>query len=177
MSANRRSTASRAGPSARIWSFRDVTGRPGPAAPASPAAEARPSPPRDPAGPGRALRLLLVEDHADTSAILGRLLRSTGHEVFPAETIAAAHERVLQAMAGGGLDLVVSDLGLPDGSGLDLMRHLAERYQLRGIALSGFGMDSDLAQSQAAGFSRHLIKPVNIAHLRTAIAELTPAAR
>ncbi|HEY3664053.1 MAG TPA: hypothetical protein VGL24_12945 [Chthoniobacterales bacterium] len=56
------------------------------------------------------------------------------------------------------------------------MRQLSSRYGLRGIALSGFGMDSDLAQSTAAGFSRHLVKPVDIATLRTTIAEMTAGA-
>ena len=74
-------------------------------------------------------------------------------------------------MAEGGVDLVISDLGLPDGSGNDLMRELSLRYGLRGIALSGYGMDSDLEASTAAGFSRHLIKPVDIDDLRAAIRE------
>ena len=71
------------------------------------------------------------------------------------------------------IDLVMSDLGLPDGSGLDLMRRLSANYGLRGIALSGFGMDSDLEKSTAAGFSRHLIKPIDVAVLRATLAELT----
>lgn len=70
----------------------------------------------------------------------------------------------------------MSDLGLPDGSGLDLMRQLSADYGLHGIALSGFGMDSDLKQSAAAGFSLHLIKPIDIAVLRAALAEATRGA-
>jgi CheY-like chemotaxis protein len=66
----------------------------------------------------------------------------------------------------------MSDLGLPDGSGLDLMRELSTKYQLPGIALSGFGMDSDVQQSMEAGFSHHLIKPIDISVLRTTIAEV-----
>ena len=121
---------------------------------------------------GRAPRLLLVEDHGDTAAVLSRLLRRDGYEVVQAGTVGAALAVAAREMAGAGLDLVVSDLGLPDGSGLDLMRQLVAAYRLRGIALSGFGMDADLIQSAAAGFSRHLIKPVNISLLRTAITEL-----
>jgi len=121
---------------------------------------------------GRALRLLLVEDHADTAAVLVRLLRRTGYEVVHAATVGAALEAAERELAGPGLDLVVSDLGLPDGSGIDLMRKLSRTRRLRGIALSGFGMRADLAESKAAGFSRHLIKPVNIALLRGAITEV-----
>jgi CheY-like chemotaxis protein len=68
---------------------------------------------------------------------------------------------------------VVSDVGLPDGSGLDMMRRLSSAHGPRGIALSGFGRDADVAQRIAAGFSRHLIKPINSALLRKTILEMT----
>ena len=124
----------------------------------------------------RPLRILLVEDHADTAAILARLLRRMGHDVLPANSVAAALQLAEKEMPVAQIDLVMSDLGLPDGSGLDLMRQLSANYGLRGIALSGFGMDSDLAQSTAAGFSRHLIKPIDIALLRATLIELTSGA-
>lgn len=120
----------------------------------------------------RSLRILLVEDHADTAAILSRVLRRMGHDVIHAGTVSAALHSAHAEMQGEGIDLVMSDLGLPDGSGLDLMRELSSKYSLRGIALSGFGMESDLEQSSAAGFSRHLIKPIDISVVRTTIAEL-----
>jgi PAS domain S-box-containing protein len=120
----------------------------------------------------RPLRILLVEDHADTSAILLRLLRRMGHEVIHASTIAEGLRIAHDQMRSAGFNLVLSDLGLPDGSGLDLMRELSTAYGLKGIALSGFGMDSDLEQSRSAGFARHLIKPVDIAVLKATIAEL-----
>ena len=121
----------------------------------------------------RTLRILLVEDHVDTAAVLARILRRMGHEVFAAESVSSALALAASEIPGATIDLVVSDLGLPDGSGLDLMRRLSSQYGLRGIALSGFGMDSDLAQSAAAGFSRHLIKPIDIALLQAALAEAT----
>src|SRR5665213_1231537 len=133
---------------------------------------AAPPPARVPHPAGLSRRILLVEDHADTAAILGRLLRRSGYEVVLAGTFEAARRIAVREMAGPGLDLVVSDLGLPDGSGLDLMRELSRDYGLRGIALSGFGMEADEADSVAAGFSRHLIKPVNIGVLRGVIAEM-----
>src|SRR5205085_8440768 len=81
------------------------------------------------------------------------------------------------AAAQQTFDLVISDLGLPDGSGLDLMRHLREIQQVPGIALSGFGTAADLEESRAAGFAVHLTKPVDVTRLRFAIASLLNARR
>jgi len=120
----------------------------------------------------RPVRILLVEDHIDTAAILARLLRRSGYDVITSATVAEALEVAARETRGAGIDLVMSDLGLPDGSGLDLMRTLSTNYGLRGIALSGFGMESDLEQSTAAGFSRHLIKPIDITIMRRTIAEM-----
>lgn len=126
-----------------------------------------------PPAPGeKRWRILLVEDHGDTAMILVRILRKMGHHVEHAATVASALELADEQMASGGLDLLVSDLGLPDGNGLDLMRELSARYAIRGIALSGFGMDSDIRQSITAGFSRHLTKPIDIALLRNTLAEI-----
>ncbi len=124
----------------------------------------------------RPQRILLVEDHADTAAILTRLLRRMGHDVLHADTVGTALKLAEREMPLAPISFVMSDLGLPDGSGLDLMRQLSSKHGLRGIALSGFGMDSDLAQSTAAGFSRHLVKPIDIATLRATISEMTSGA-
>ena len=108
----------------------------------------------------RAIRILLVEDHADTAKLMKRLLMVSGHEVTVADCVAAG----LAAMetADGKLDLLISDLGLPDGSGHDLMRHLrGQGNAIPGIALSGFGTPADIENSKAAGFSEHLVKPIN----------------
>jgi PAS domain S-box-containing protein len=122
----------------------------------------------------RALRILLVEDHADTAEAIAELLRLLGHEVTVALTfsdgLAAAAE--IHRRGPGGIDVVVSDLGLPDGSGLDLMRELAQRYSLKGIALSGYGMEEDLRRSSEAGFERHLTKPVDFRALQTVLREV-----
>ena len=139
--------------------------------------ETRPAPssvagPSDKAGPKCTARILLVEDHVDTATVLVRLLQGSGHVVMHAMTVASALRIAEQEMRGAGLDLVMSDLGLPDGSGLDLMRKLSQAHGLRGIALSGFGMDSDVAESAAAGFSRHMTKPVDITAMRSAIIEI-----
>ena len=113
------------------------------------------------------LRILLVEDHEHTARVVARLLEAMGHKVRTASDVASA-------LAAGGsqdFDLVISDLGLPDGSGLDLMRKLSQERGLGGIALSGYGMEEDIRRSLAAGFSKHLIKPVNAHQLERAINE------
>lgn len=118
------------------------------------------------AGPeSKALRILLVEDHAATLEALSTLLRRAGHSVVTASTVADG----LAAAGQGALDLVVSDLGLPDGTGIQLMEKLRAAYHLRGIALSGYGMEDDLVRCREAGFVTHLVKPVRFADLRRAI--------
>jgi CheY-like chemotaxis protein len=118
-----------------------------------------------PPEPGAVRRILLVEDHRDTAMIMLRLLRSANYQVEWSATVKDA----LHAAANGHFDLVVSDLGLPDGSGVELMRCLREKHGLKGIALSGYGMEEDVQKSREAGFSEHLIKPVNLEALRAAI--------
>jgi CheY-like chemotaxis protein len=113
--------------------------------------------------------ILLVEDHADTAAAMADLLRGLGYEITVATSVAEGLAAAEQCQAGRKIDLVVSDLGLPDGTGLDLMRTLAQRYQLRGIALSGYGMEEDLQNSRDAGFEKHLTKPVSLQALETAL--------
>lgn len=120
----------------------------------------------------RPVRLLLVEDHVDTATVLARMLGRSGYEVMHAGSVGDALATAEREMSGAGVQLVISDLGLPDGTGLDMMRVLSARHGLRGIALSGYGMEGDREQSTAAGFARHLTKPVNVAVLRATIAEL-----
>jgi CheY-like chemotaxis protein len=117
---------------------------------------------------GPPLRLLLVEDHAASLRALTRMLQDDGHTV-----IAAASEReALAAAVVNTFDLVLSDLGLPDGSGLELMEKLRTTYGLRGVALSGYGMEEDILRSRAAGFAVHLVKPVAIDELRRVLVSL-----
>ena len=112
------------------------------------------------------LRILLVEDQADTARAMQRLLALDGHQVQWAADVAAA----LRLTASHVFDLLLSDLGLPDGSGLDLMRLLREKGStLPGIVLSGYGQDEDLTRSREAGFAAHLIKPLNRQMIRDAI--------
>jgi signal transduction histidine kinase/ActR/RegA family two-component response regulator len=115
----------------------------------------------------RPLRLMLVEDHRDTAMVMTRLLRDLGHEVDAADCVGAALELARQKP----FDLVLSDLGLPDGSGLDLMRELADRFGLPGVAISGYGMEDDLARSKEVGFVAHLTKPVNLQQVQAVLAQ------
>ncbi len=117
-----------------------------------------------PSAPAAKRRILLVEDHEQTRTTLEKLLRRRGHEVIGVNSIGAARA---QASA---CDLLISDLGLPDGDGHDLMAELSAEYGLSGIALSGYGMEQDIARSRSSGFSAHLTKPVDIRILETAIA-------
>jgi PAS domain S-box-containing protein len=119
----------------------------------------------------RHVQILFVEDHEDTARVLGRILRNAGFDVSQAGTVTEA----LALAAGRHFDLLVSDLGLPDGSGLDLMKQLRDAQGITGIALSGFGTDDDIAASLAAGFAAHLTKPVDWDRLRAEIDRLTPA--
>ena len=116
------------------------------------------------------VQILLVEDHEDTARVLGRILRNAGFDVSHAGTLADA-----RALASGRrFDLLVSDLGLPDGSGLELMKQLRETHGMQGIALSGFGTEDDVAASTAAGFAAHLTKPVDWERLRAEIERIVP---
>lgn len=116
-------------------------------------------------------RLLYVEDHVDTAKVLSGVLTRNGYQVILANSVASALETAAQEINNGGLDLVISDLGLPDGSGLQLMSELSQRYGLRGIALSGYGMEADVEASRAAGFVHHIIKPVDTTRLRAALSD------
>jgi PAS domain S-box-containing protein len=114
----------------------------------------------------RSFRILLVEDHDDTRGTLQRLLIRRGHNVRTASTVAEA----LQMGSQCNFDILLTDIGLPDASGHDLMREIRGHCPtIRGIALSGFGMEEDIATSMGAGFSEHLTKPVNFQKLEEAI--------
>jgi two-component system, chemotaxis family, CheB/CheR fusion protein len=136
-----------------------------------PTPEVMPPPEPDRGGDeaNRGLRILFVEDHEDTRRVVARLLRRLGHLVRTAGGVREA----LDAAEDGGFDLLISDLALPDGTGLDVMRHLKGRPGLRGIALSGFGMEEDRWRSRDAGFAQHLTKPIDFRDLEGAIRQVT----
>jgi CheY-like chemotaxis protein len=139
--------------------------------PLSPSPVAAPAPDVPKRGHNGRLRLLVVEDHADTARMLGRLLRSSGYEVETAGSVADA----LQLVASRPFDLIVSDIGLPDATGHDLMRQIRQRHGLKGIAMTGYGMDEDVRKSLDAGFTDHIIKPVDVAQLEAVIRRVAHA--
>jgi CheY-like chemotaxis protein len=115
------------------------------------------------------LRILLVDDHFDSIRPMQLFLEAIGYQVTTAESVEAALRSAMQEK----FDLLVSDIGLPDGSGEDLIRQLRDKgHKLPGIALSGYGMEQDINRSRAAGFQVHLTKPVSPQHLRTTIDRL-----
>jgi signal transduction histidine kinase/ActR/RegA family two-component response regulator len=124
----------------------------------------------DAAAPARSedLRLLLVEDHDDTREVLARLLSRRGYDVEAARD--AQEARSLSSAKT--FDLLISDIALPDATGCELLAELSAKHGLRGIAMSGFGSDADLAQSKEAGFLEHLVKPIDAKALDGAIQRL-----
>ncbi|WP_250513241.1 response regulator [Caballeronia sp. INDeC2] len=118
---------------------------------------------------GRALRVLLVEDNEQTSSAMAEVLEMLGHEVTVAVTVAQALERA----RGGPFDLLVSDIGLPDGSGLDIARAWQTvQPDKPSVAITGYGMDEDIRRCREAGFRDHLTKPVNFSRLEALIQSL-----
>jgi hypothetical protein len=120
----------------------------------------------------RSLRILLVEDHEDTAHVLRRLLERLGHHVELADSVATAIEAAKKPF-----DLLLSDIGLPDGTGNDLIRELRQSQHLNvpAVALTGFGMEDDVARSREAGFTDYLTKPVNFQRLQIMIQKIAEA--
>jgi len=117
--------------------------------------------------PGR-LRVLLVDDHAESVEPLARLLEMSGHEV----TTAFSSEDALCAARGQRFDLLLSDLDLPVTNGCDLLRRICEAYPIRGIAISAHTSGRFFKLAVAAGFERVLTKPLQFDEVMRAITEL-----
>jgi len=113
----------------------------------------------------QALKILLVDDHRDTCAALEKLLARRGHLVAVSHDVRSAMEAALR----NKFDLLISDIALPDGTGMDLMMQLRAIANVPGIAISGFGNNGDIERSLQAGFSEHLIKPIKLDNLEAAI--------
>jgi signal transduction histidine kinase len=111
------------------------------------------------------LKILLVDDHEDTCAALEKLLVRRGHLVATTHNVRSA----MEAAVRNKFDLLISDIALPDGSGIDLMMQLRAISKIPGIAISGFGNNGDIERSLQAGFSEHLIKPIKLENLEAAI--------
>ena len=132
--------------------------------------EAEPPRAKKPEADRRELTVLLVEDHADSAFFIKRMLEASGYRAVLAENIADA-KKIFETES---IDAMVSDLGLPDGKGTDLMKWIAGTRPIPAIALSGYGMEHDVENSLQAGFAKHLTKPVDLDKLEQALATLLP---
>ena len=128
----------------------------------------------DPRVAGELRSILIVDDNEDALEMLSRVLTADGYQVQVANSLAAGREALDRWVP----DVALVDIGLPDGSGLDLARAFAEgdgRPALM-LALSGYGQPDDLEASRAAGFDDHLVKPVNLDQLRSLLGDVADVA-
>ncbi len=119
-----------------------------------------------PMKPNLSLKILIVEDHQQTADVMARLIRARDLPVVTAGSLAEARTCVREHAIG----FLISDLGLPDGDGCELMAELREEFGLQGAVVSGYGMKPDLARTRAAGFILHLVKPIQMSDLERLLA-------
>jgi DNA-binding response OmpR family regulator len=131
------------------------------------------NPAQDVSGP-RPLCVLVIEHHADTRTQLSRLLRAYDLDVRSADCCAAARRAVVGDEPAP--DVVVGEMQLPDGDGVDLMSELKASHGCPTIAFTSRGMAADVARCKAAGIDRHLLKPMGVRDLRDAIESLARCA-
>jgi CheY-like chemotaxis protein len=116
----------------------------------------------------RTLNILVIENHQDTLEAMKMFLDLNGHCVHAAGTMRAG----LEAASTNAFDLIITDIGLPDGDGWELMRQLRERGPVRAVAMSGYGWKEDLEKSRAAGFEAHLLKPLKVSDLEAVLRKI-----
>ena len=122
--------------------------------------------------PSRALSILLVDDHVDSLELLARLLRRCGHRVATARRV----DEAVRAIGRERFDILVSDIGLPDGCGTDIMRAIKAEQGTPGVALTGHGEEHYIAACAEAGFAARLLKPVVFKQLVEAMETVLPEA-
>jgi len=115
--------------------------------------------------PRKPLRILLVEDHRDTRHTLSRLLTHFGHDVL----VANSKQSALELLGAGKIDVLLCDVGLPDGSGYEVVSQARRKQPIKAIAITGFGTEEDFRRSKEAGFDSHLVKPVDFHELQTVL--------
>jgi CheY-like chemotaxis protein len=118
--------------------------------------------------PAKPLRILVVEDHSDTLQALSRLLTHFGHEI----SVADGAQSALKIIDSKEFDVVLSDIGLPDGSGYEVISEAKRRQPVKAVAVTGFGTDEDIRRGKEAGFDFHLVKPVDFHELRTVLGQI-----
>src|SRR2546429_7356796 len=117
---------------------------------------------------GRSLRILVVEDHADTLRVLARLLDHFGHEI----SVADGAQSALEIVEAKEFDVVLSDIALPDGSGYEVISQAKRKRPVMGVALTGFDKKEDIQRGKEAGFDFHLTKPVDFHELRSILGQV-----
>jgi PAS domain S-box-containing protein len=118
--------------------------------------------------PAKSLRILLVEDHGDTRQTLSRLLTHFGHQI----SVANDTQSALAIMRSQKFDVVLSDIGLPDGSGYDVISQAKQNQSVKAVAITGFGTDEDIRRGKEAGFDFHLVKPIDFHELRNVLEQV-----
>ncbi len=111
---------------------------------------------------------MVVEDHLETLRVLGHLLHHFGHEI----SLADGAQRALKIVESKPFDVVLSDIGLPDGSGYEVIAQAKRNQPVKGVALTGLDKKEDIKRSKEAGFDFHLTKPVDFHELRTVLAQV-----
>ena len=117
---------------------------------------------------GKSLRILIIEDHSDTLQALSNLLTHFGHEISVADDVESAR-KIIRSKE---FDVVLADIGLPDGSGYDLIAEVKRKRPVTAVALTGFGAPDDIARGKEAGFDFHLTKPVDFHELRAVLGQI-----
>ena len=101
------------------------------------------------------LRVFLVENHEDTVRYIKLYLKQLGHEV----SVAGEMETALREVPQSRCDILISDIGLPDGDGWLLLEKLGPQRPAFAVAISGYGTCNDQRKSHAVGYNFHLVKP------------------
>jgi hypothetical protein len=118
---------------------------------------------------GKSLRILVVEDHADTLRVLARLLDHFGHKISAADSTHSA----LQFLQSKTFDVILSDISLPDGSGYEVVSQAKQKQAVKAVALTGFDREEDIRRGKEAGFDFHLSKPVDFHELRSVLSQVS----
>ena len=118
---------------------------------------------------GKSLRILVVEDHSETLQALSRLLSHFGHDVSVADGARSA-QSILDSKE---FDVVLSDIGLPDGTGYEVISQVKRKQPIKAVAITGFGTDEDVRRGKEAGFDFHLVKPIDFHELRSVLDQVS----
>lgn len=113
--------------------------------------------------------VLVVDDHADSAQAMGILLERSGYVI----TVALTYKAAIEAARGIRFEVVIADIGLPDGDGCDLLAEIRGRYPIIGIACTGYSDQASLERCKKAGFNYQLIKPVELMQLEAVMALAT----